>query len=295
MANNLFQRSARTARPLKSALANKQGIYVIAPSLLNQRFALKETKYLCERFDMSPNISEEYPVADHLTIRYSSTDMSIVSALGKVFDQMYMWVKDWFGYRGDIAIELWVALTVEDLQFMTCMPCGEGYACAPGTKNGANIILIDSPFLGGKNSDEGRLSAVLAHEISHHFISAISRSTPFTMKRKENLDVPMWLEEGLAIVVMTEVCPFLRTRLEERISLATAWYSLEDMCDDLSSCDDPSKAYLQAYKETKGLIDCVGKADIFKFLFLNRTHYVGWNDLPYGEEVSARARYSNVR
>jgi hypothetical protein len=276
-------------------LAKIQGIYVIAPSLLNQRFALRETQYLCERFDVSPNISEERFAADHLTVRYSCTDVPIVPALCKVFAQMYLWVKDWFGFRGDIAQELWVAPSVEDLQFMTCMPCGEGYACAPGTKNGADIIVIDSPSLGGKNSDEGRLSAVLAHEISHHFISAISRCTPFTMKRKENLDVPMWLEEGLATVVMSEVYPSLRTKFEERISLSTAWYPLVDMYDDLSSCDEPDKAYLQAYKETKALIDCNGKAKIVKLLFLNRTHEIGWNELPYGGEVSRSAKYANSR
>lgn len=267
---------------------------MIAPSLLNQRFALRETQCLCERFALSPNISKEYSVGNHLAIRYGHTDEPIVPSLGKIFEQMYLWVKDWFGYRGDIAIELWVAPTVDDLQFMTCMPCGEGYACAPGTNNGANIILIDSPSLGGKNSGEGRLSAVLAHEISHHFISDISRSTPFTMKRKENLDVPMWLEEGLATVVMTEVYPSLRTRFEEYISLSTTWYSLEDMYDDISSCEDPDKAYLQAYKETKSLIDCIGKAEIVKLLFLNRTHKIDWNELPYGGKLSARVRYGNT-
>lgn len=268
---------------------------MIAPSLLNHRFRLRETQFLCERFEISPNISEEYPVAEHLTIRYGRTHVPIVNTLGDVFEQMYLWVKKWFGYRSDIAMELWVAPTVEDLQFMTCQPCGQGYACAPGTKNGAKIILIESPSLGGRNSDEGRLSAILAHEISHHVISDISRATPFTMKRRETLDVPMWLEEGLATVVMTGVCPSLRTSFEKRISLTTEWYSLEDMCNDLSSCNDPDKAYLQSYKETRSLIDSVGKTDIIKALFLNRTHYIGWNDLPDGKEISATARYANAR
>ncbi len=269
---------------------------MIAPSLLDQRFALGETQYLCQRFEKSPNISEEYSISDHLTICYGNADIPVVPAMADVFLKMYLRVKNWFSYRGDIVIELWVAPTVDDLRFMTCMPCTEGYACAPGTKNGAHIILIDSPSLNGKNSDEGRLSAILAHEISHHFIMDISRSTLFTMKRRENLDVPMWLEEGLATVVMTEVNPSSHMGFEQRMTGPTGrWYSLEDMWDDLSSCDDVEKAYLQAYKETRALIDCIGKAEIIRLLYLNRTHQINWNDLHDGGEVSVTPRYVKDR
>jgi hypothetical protein len=188
---------------------------------LDQRFALAQTQYLCQRFEKSLNVSEEYSVSDHLTICCGNADVPVAPAIAGVLLKMYLHVKSWFGNHGDIVIELWVAPTVDDLQFMTCMPCTEGYACAPGTKNGANIILIDSPSLKGKNSDEGRLSAVLAHEISHHFITDISRFTLFTMKRRERLDVPMWLEEGLATTVMTEVNPSFRVEFEERMARKT--------------------------------------------------------------------------
>lgn len=254
---------------------------------------LRRTQYLCERFEKSPNITEERSVADHLSIWYSTRDTTIIPMLSAVFLDMYRFVKSWFGYRGDLSIHLWVAPTLEDLQFMTCTPCFEGYACAPGTKNGGNVILIDSPLLGGRNSDEERLSAVLAHEISHHFVTDISRSTLFAMQRKANLDVPIWLEEGLGTVIMAEVGPSLRARFAKQISETTEWYSLEDMWHDLTCCEDANRAYLQAYKESKTLVEERGKAEIVRLLYLNRTHYINWNDLPLGKEVMARARYVN--
>nr|NJM04526.1 GNAT family N-acetyltransferase [Desulfobacula sp.] len=170
---------------------------MIAQSLLEQRFNLRRTQYLCERFEKSPNITEECFITNHLSICYSDSDVSIIPELCSLFLRMYLFTKNWFDYWGDMAIQLWVAPDPDDLKFMTCMPCAEGYACAPGTRNGAHIILIDSPLIGGKNSGKDRLSAVLAHEICHHFVTDISHATLFTMKRQENRDVPMWLEEGL--------------------------------------------------------------------------------------------------
>ncbi|MGD9210011.1 MAG: hypothetical protein PVI90_04515 [Desulfobacteraceae bacterium] len=261
---------------------------------LEKRFAQRKTQYLCERFEKSPNITKERSITDYLSICYSDQDASIIPTLCDLFFQMYMFVKKWFDYQGDITIQLWIAPTVEDLQFMTCMPCSEGYACAPGKIYGAHIILIDSPLLGGKNSNEKRLSAVLAHEICHHFVTKISRSTLFTMKRKENLDVPMWLEEGLGIVIMTEVNPGLQKIFEERIAQTTKWYFLDEIRNDLSDCKDSNRAYLQAYNETKKLIKHRGKSDLIHLLYLNRIYHINWNDLPFGGKLSANARYGNT-
>ena len=191
------------------------------PSLIEQRFDLRRTQYLCERFEKSPNITEEYFVSRNLSICYGKADESAIASVRDLLLRMYAYVKDWFNYRGDIAIELWIAPTVADLQYMTCIPCGEGYACAPGISNGANIILLDSPLSGVKNAEEGRLSAILAHEITHHFVGEISRSTPFAMKRKENRDVPMWLEEGLGTLIMTDVSPSFKARFAKDIAGAT--------------------------------------------------------------------------
>jgi hypothetical protein len=173
------------------------------------------------------------------------------------------------------------------------MRCSEGYACALGTKNGANIILTDSPQLGGRNSKAERLSAILAHEISHHFVADISRSTPFVMKRKENGDVPMWLEEGIGTVIMAEISPTLEKTFAERIVETSEWYSLEDMWHDLAGCENVDRAYLQAYKEARDLLERWGKEEIIRLLYLNRTHKINWNDLPAGRTALAKARYAN--
>lgn len=268
---------------------------MIAQSLLEQRFNLRRTQYLCERFEKSPNITEECFITNHLSICYSDSDVSIIPELCGLFLRMYLFTKNWFDYRGDMAMQLWVAPALDDLKFMTCMPCAEGYACAPGTRNGTYIILIDSPLLCGKNSDKDRLSAVLAHEICHHFVTDISHATLFTMKRKENRDVPMWLEEGLGSVMMAEVSPSFRTRFDERIAGTTQWYSLEDMWNDLSDCENPDRAYLQAYRETGNLIKQKGRNEIIRLLYLNRTHCINWNGLPSGGEAMAKARYANDR
>lgn len=265
----------------------------ITKSLLEHRFALRRSQYICERFEKSPNITEEYHVADHLSICHNSSDTAVIPALCEVFLQTYQFVKDWFDYRGDIVVQLWIAPSVDDLSFMTCMPCVGGYACAPGTKNGADIILIDSPLLVGKNSDENRLRALLAHEICHHFMIEISHSTQFGHKRRENMDVPMWLEEGLGEIIMTEISPSYLVWFDKRIAEMTEWYRLEEIWNDLAGCEDVDRAYLQAYKEAKALIDHIGKAETIRLLYLNRTHYINWNDLPREGEALAKARYVN--
>lgn len=265
----------------------------IDSSLLEQRFNLRRTQYLCERFEKSPNITEDSSVAGHLSVCYSKRDTSIIPSIQDLLLRMYMYVKGWFAYRGDIAIELWMAPETIDLQYMTCLPCDEGFACAPGSRNGTNVILLVSPLAGGRNADRDRLSAVLAHEITHHFVTDISRSTVFAMKRKEKQDVPMWLEEGLCQLIQSEVSPSFKTRFAEAIARTTKWYSLEDMWHDLADFEDANTGYLQAYKETSALIEKKGKAEIIRLLYLDRTHYVNWNNLSSEENVLGKARYIN--
>ena len=261
--------------------------------LLQQRFDSRKTQYLCERLEKSPNITEECYVAPHLRIGYAPRDVSILPSVRDTFLQTYGYVKNWFDYRGDLAIDLWMAPEVLDLEYMTCMPCGDGYMCAPGTQNGAAIIPFVSPLSSEKNADRDRFSAVLAHEITHHFVSDISRATIFSMKRKENLDVPLWLEEGLCQVIQSEVNPSFGTRRADEIAKTTEWYALEDLWNDLSACGDESKGHLQAYKETKAIVEKKGKAELIRLLYLNRTHYVNWNDLSEEGEAPAKARYMN--
>ena len=68
-------------------------------------------------------------------------------------------------------------------------------------------------------------------------------------------------------------------RIGEAITRTSTWYTLEDLWDDLSSCDDVNKAYLQAYKETKLLVETKGKTEIVQLLHLNRAKQISWNDL----------------
>lgn len=249
----------------------------ISPSLLARRFELQRTQYLCERFEKSPNINEECSVTGHLGICYSARDESIIPSVRDTLLKMYAYVKNWFNYLGDIAIELWMAPELVDLQYMACLPCGDGFACAP-SRDGKNVILFVSPLSGGRNADENRFSTVLAHEIAHHFITSISRSTVITMKRKEELDMPMWLEEGLCQLIQCEVNPACLPEFDKGIACTTEWYSLDDMWNDLSACEDVNRAYLQAYKEARHLVEKRGRAAVIRSLYLNRAYYVGWNN-----------------
>ncbi|MBI5591726.1 MAG: hypothetical protein HY881_14725 [Deltaproteobacteria bacterium] len=194
-----------------------------------------------------------------------------------------MYAKDWFAYQGDIELELWMAPKVIDLQYMTCLPCDENFFCAPGSQNGIKIILFVSPLSCQKNADKDHLSGCLVHEITHHIVRDISQATVFSMKRKKDLDVPMWIEEGLCQLIQSEVHPYLYHKLSEDIAKTTRWYDFEELWNDLSSCTDTTTAYLQAYKETKTFIETKGKMELIRLLYLNRTHDVNWNNLPYGE------------
>jgi hypothetical protein len=267
----------------------------IDQALLRRRFDLRKTQYLCERLDKSPNITERCLVAPHLGISHAPSDVSILPSVCDVFLEAYEYVKDWFGCRGDLAIDLWMAPEVVDLEYMTCMPCGDGYMCAPGTRSGANIIPFVSPLTSAKNADRDRFSAVLAHEITHHFVTDISRATIFSMKRKENFDVPLWLEEGLCQMISSEVNPSFRAKWAGEIAGTSTWYPLEDLWNDLSGCGDATRGYLQAYKETRAVVERKGKGEIIRLLYLNRTHYVDWNGLPYEGEASVKVRYANDR
>lgn len=266
---------------------------VIDQTVLRERFDLRKTRYICERLEKSPNLTEEYSVAPHLRIGYAARDASIVRSVGEVSLKQYACVKSWFDFRGDLAIDLWMAPEVVDLEYMTCMPCGDGYMCAPGMRDGANIIPFVSPRTSVRNADAARFSAVLAHEITHHFITEISHATIFSMKRRENRDLPLWLEEGLCQVIQSEVNPFLQAKWADEIERTGAWYPLEDLWNDLGDCEDATKGYLQAYKETRDILKRRGKAEIIRLLYLNRTHYVEWMDLPREGRVSVRARYAN--
>ncbi|OPY74668.1 MAG: hypothetical protein A4E64_02171 [Syntrophorhabdus sp. PtaU1.Bin058] len=239
-----------------------------------------QKRYLSERFEKSPTITETFSVADHLRISYADRDVPALPLIRESFLRAYAYVKDWFDCRDDIAVDLWVAPTQADLEYMTCMRCEETFFCAPGIRDGMNVILFVSPLRCRMNADPDRLAGILAHEITHHVVRDISRATVFSMKRKEKRDVPMWLEEGLCQFIDSEVYPPLRQIRAGKIAGITKWYDREELWDDLSSCDDADRAYLQAYKEVRTFVETNGKEEIIRLLYLNRTHCMNWNDLP---------------
>lgn len=248
---------------------------------LEKRFELGRTRPLSVIFEKSPNITEPYPVSDHILVWHAAQDASILPLIEESVLRAYVHVTDWFGYEKDVPLGLWMAPAPIDLQYMVCHPCDDGFFCAPGVRNGNRIILFVSPLSCPKNAGKDHLAGCLAHEIVHHVVRDISYATLYTMRRQLQQDVPMWLEEGLCQLIQSEVNPSLQQSFSERIAGITGWYRLEELWNDLSSCSDPAKGYLQAYKETRAFVDAHGKPEITRLLYLNRTRRVNWKDFPH--------------
>jgi len=256
-----------------------EGINTMDQSLLERRYHLRKTRYISERFEISPNITEQCSVSDNLHISHAARDASILPLLRESYLRAYEFVKDWFDSRSDIALALWVAPEVSDLRYMICLPCDEGFFCAPGSRDGMGIILFASPRAYRGNADPERLSGLLAHEITHHLVRALSHATDVTMKRKEKREVPMWLEEGLCQLIQGEIDPAFRRKRDERISVTTTRYNPAELWDDLSGCRDVPAAYMEAYRHTRVLLEAKGRPEVIRLLHLHRSRDVDWNDL----------------
>jgi hypothetical protein len=254
-------------------------VQTLATLPLEDRFLLRKTRYISERFEKSPNLTERCLISDHLHIRHAACDAQVLPFVGKSLLLAYGYVRSWFDCGREWALDLWMAPSPADLQYMTCLPCDAGFACCPGSRNGRGIILFASPLACGRNADRERLDGLLAHEITHHVIGDLSGATVLSMKRKQRRDVPMWLEEGLCQVIQSELSPSLQKRLTEKIARTGAWYEPEELWDDLSFCEDVGRAYLQAYRETKALLGARSKTDVIDLLKLNRVGGVNWSDV----------------
>jgi len=252
---------------------------VIDKISLNKRLELRKTRCISERLEKSPNLNVHCVVSDHLHIRLAARDVTALALIHESFNLAYGYVQTWFGRHADMVFDLWMAPELIDLQYMTCLSCDETFFCAPGSRNGMHIILFVSPQSCTKNADKGLLSGLFAHEITHHVVRNISQATVFSMKRKENLDVPMWLEEGLCQFIDSEVYPPFKQRRTKKIPRITRWYNRDELWNDLSSCEDPETAYLQAYKETRAVIETTGKTELIQLLYLNRTHEADWREM----------------
>lgn len=244
--------------------------------MLNRRFELRGNRFISERLEKSPRINMHFAMTDHLRIRFAAQDVPILALIHEAFNRAYEYVQNWFGHGSDMVFDLWMAPEMVDLQYMTCLPCAETFFCAPGMQSNMHVILFVSPQSCRQNADKDRLSGLLAHEITHHVVRDISQSSVFTMKRKEKRDVPMWLEEGLCQFIESEVYPAARQRRTEKITRMSNGYDRETLWNDLSACDDPETAYLQAYEETRAILESTGKTELIRLLYLNRMHEVDW-------------------
>ena len=77
-------------------------------------------------------------------------------------------------------------------------------------------------------------------------------------------------------MIQADINPSLQNMRVESIRRIKKWYDLEELYNDLSCCQDINKAYLQAYKATKILINEKGKEEVIRLLYLNRTQQVAW-------------------
>lgn len=245
--------------------------------LLDQRYALGAKQYLPQRFAKSPNITEARHLTKELVLSYAPKDSNILPLVEEPYRKAYAYARGWFDYRGKMALDLWMAPEVVDLQYMTCQPCDGKWFCAPGHRDGKGIILFVSPLSCTANSWPDRLAGSLGHEIAHHLLEKITHSTVLTMKRQAEQGLPMWLEEGICQVIQGELDPAFRDKCLKQTDQLRDWYDLEELWNDLSSCADVDRAYLQAYQQTQALIEFYGKAEMTRLLYHSASQPIGWN------------------
>ncbi len=250
--------------------------------IMNRRFALRSGNLIPDRLEKSPNITECDSLSKHLQIHYAPQDETVLPFIRASLSEAYNVVKSWFGMQDDLPIALWMAPEENDLQYMVCIPCAGSYFFAPGKRDGMSVITFVSPLSCQINKDKIRMTSLLAHEISHHVIQDISNASVDSTTRKENMDVPMWLEEGLCQYLQCEVQPSFDKKLTDNMSAISEKRDLEDLWNDLTCRDNPDAtdaAYVQAYCAVKWLVQEKGKAEILRLLSSNRDHTTDWKAL----------------
>lgn len=248
-------------------------------TVMNRRFDLLERYGMADRLEKSPRITECAVISPCLQIHHAPCDRAFLPFLQESLLDAYAVIKSWFGYPDDLAVACWMAPAVQDLQYMVCFSCPDTSFFAPGEREGWNIVVFVSPQSCPGNQDKSRMTALLAHEMTHHLICHLSLASRDSRKRRENLDLPMWLEEGLCQLMECQTHPSVRERFAERCSALSSWYDLEGLWNDLSSCPDRSGAYLQAYQVTQQLVKERGKAGVLELLALNRERGTDWAGL----------------
>lgn len=244
--------------------------------LLDQRYALGAGQPISQRFAKSPNMTASRQFTTELRLCHAPRDTCIAPLVEEACRKALAFVKGWFDYAEEMALDLWMAPEVTDLQYMSCQPCDARWFCAPGRREGRAVILFVSPLACADNAEPDRLAGCLGHEITHHLLEEITGSTVLTMKRKEEQGLPMWLEEGLCQVIQGDLDPDFRRRCLERMVEISEWYELDELWNDLSACENVATAYLQAYGQTLTLLDTYGKAQLFSFLDHSQCYPNDW-------------------
>lgn len=245
--------------------------------LLEQRYALAASQPISQRFAKSPNITASRRFTQELLLSYAPQDSPVVPLVEEACLKALAYARHWFDHAEDLALDLWMAPGVADLEYICCQRSDARWFCAPGHREGRAVVLFVSPLACGDNAEPNRLAGCLGHEITHHLLQGITGATVYTMRRKEEQDLPMWLEEGLCQVIQGALDPVFQHRCAARLTEISKWFDPDALWNDLSACEDVAAAYLQAYRQTLTLLETYGKAELLRLLHRSTCHPVDWH------------------
>lgn len=215
--------------------------------------------YLADRFRRAPNLTGCHAVHDRLCIRYDDKDAARLPAFGEICRVGAKRALAWFGLDAGPCFEIWLAGDPADLFFMTALRCQGFAAYAPGQRDGKAIIIVQVPRPVGLEKEHDRLVAIVAHECAHHIVEGISGASVYTMRRRQENDLPMWVEEGLCVVVQAACRKAALGFCTKDGPAAASRYAISALWNDLSDCPDRDAAYAQAYAMVRAVIGTYGK------------------------------------
>lgn len=251
---------------------------------MERRFSLGRAIHISERFARAPHLARTFQVNDQLSICHSREDEGILTLVAESLRLAYGFVRVWLGAETSIPIQLWLAADLLDLQYMTAARCPAGSAFSPGRRKGLAIIISQSPHTCPENQNRKRMTGILIHEISNHFIRDLCRAGDQTMQRREKRELPMWVEEGLCLHLETEFNPSLKTAFGKGPAGGRTAYSKRELWNDLSAVEQVSLAYSQAFHWVSGILEQTGKQGFLARLREARHHECRNAELPCGDD-----------
>lgn len=215
--------------------------------------------YLADRFRRAPNLAGCHAVHDRLLIRHDDKDAARLPAFGEICRDGARRALAWFGLDAGPCFEIWLAGDAADLEYMTALRCQGLAAYAPGYRDGKAIIVMQVPRPVGLETERDRLVAIVAHECTHHIVGEISGASVYTMRRRQENDLPMWVEEGVCVVVQAACRETVPAYCTKYGPAAAGRYAISALWNDLSDCPDRDAAYAQAYALVRAVIGTYGK------------------------------------